>query len=58
MISIHISTKEATASQTAVRRGIKNTPDAETLQRMKLVAERCFEPLREWHGTPIVISSF
>jgi len=58
MISKHISTKEATASQTAVRRGIKNTPDDETLQRMKLVAERCFEPLREWYGKPIVISSF
>jgi hypothetical protein len=25
---------------------------------MKLVAEKCFEPLREWYGKPIRINSF
>jgi hypothetical protein len=25
---------------------------------MRLVARKCFEPLREWHGKPIGISSF
>ena len=25
---------------------------------MRLVAEKCFEPLREWYGKPIKINSF
>jgi len=25
---------------------------------MKLVAEKCFEPLREWYGKPIRVNSF
>ncbi len=48
MISKHITLHEATSSPTALRLNISNEPDAETLQRMKLVAEMCFEPLRNW----------
>lgn len=25
---------------------------------MKLVAEKCFEPIRKWYGRPITVSSF
>lgn len=57
-ISKHITLKEAISSPTAVRLGISNAPDKETLERMKKVAERCFEPLREWYGKPIRINSF
>ena len=57
-ISKHISYKEATFSNTAKARKIDNTPDADTLVRMKLVSEKCFEPLREWYGKPIKINSF
>lgn len=57
-ISKHISYKEATQSQTAARKGINNTPDTKQLIAMKNVAERCFEPVREWYGKPINISSF
>jgi hypothetical protein len=57
-ISPHISYAEATKSRTAVRRGLDNTPNADQLAAMKLVATACFEPLREWHGKPIGISSF
>ena len=58
LISKHITFEEATNSDTAVRNGINNTPDTATLERMKLVAEKCFEPLREWYGKPIRINSF
>jgi zinc D-Ala-D-Ala carboxypeptidase len=57
-ISKHISYKEATQSQTAVRKGINNEPDAYQLQNMQLLAEKIFEPLREHFGVPIAINSF
>ena len=57
-ISKHISFDEATKSITAIRRGIYNIPSAEVLSNMELVAEKCFEPLREWYGKPIRINSF
>jgi hypothetical protein len=58
MISKHITLKEGTHSETATRLKIDNTPSAEVLANMKLVAEKCFEPLREWYGKPITINSF
>ena len=57
-ISKHISYKEATQSQTAVRKGISNEPDAYQLQNMQVLAEKVFEPLREHFGVPIAINSF
>ena len=57
-ISKHISYKEATRSNTALRRGIDNIPDVEELENMKLIAEKVFEPLREHVGGPIKINSF
>ena len=57
-ISKHITFKEATFSATAKRLGIKNEPTPEHLKAMKLVAEKCFEPLREWYGKPLRINSF
>jgi len=57
-ISEHISWNEGKASQTAVRMGIDNTPDAETVARMKLTANNCFEPIRKHYGKPIIVSSF
>lgn len=57
-ISDHISWNEATKSQTATRRGIDNFPNEIQLSNMRLVANKCFEPLRNWHGKAIGISSF
>lgn len=57
-ISEHISYKEATFSNTALRYGIDNTPNADQLANMELVAKACFEPLRNWYGKPIHINSF
>jgi len=56
-ISEHISEKEAVKSITALRLGIDNTPDGDTVVNMKLLAEKVFEPLRQWVGGPIKINS-
>ena len=58
MISKHITFDEATKSPTAIRNGIKNEPNSVQLANMKLVAEKCFEPLRAWYGKPIKVNSF
>jgi hypothetical protein len=58
MISKHISEKEATKSVTALRLGLDNTPNGDSLSNMKLIAEKVFEPLREYVGGPIKINSF
>ena len=58
MISKHISDKEGVYSTTAIRRGLDNAPSQVELSNMKEVAERIFEPLREWVGGPIRINSF
>ena len=58
MISKHISDKEGVYSVTAIRRGIANIPNEEQLNNMKLLAEKVFQPLREWVGKPIKINSF
>ena len=58
MISEHVSYREGVFSVTATRLGVDNTPDDEQLANMELVAEKIFEPLREWVGGPIKINSF
>ena len=58
MISEHISYKEGAYSVTATRLGVDNTPNDKQLTNMELVAEKIFEPLREWVGGPIKVNSF
>ena len=58
MISKHVSYKEGVYSITATRRGINNDPNDEQLSNMELLAEKVFEPLREWVDGPIKINSF
>jgi D-alanyl-D-alanine dipeptidase len=57
-ISKHISLKEATYSATGEAKKIDNSPTEEHLASMKLLAEKVFEPVREWYGKPIKINSF
>jgi hypothetical protein len=57
-ISKHISYKEAVNSNYAKKHKIKNEPDDEQLENMKLIAKEVFEPLREWVGGPIKVNSF
>jgi hypothetical protein len=56
-ISKHLTLEELITSQTATRKGIDNTPSAQVISNLKLVAEKVFEPLREGLGKPIKISS-
>jgi hypothetical protein len=58
MISKHITIDEATFSAKAVANKISNVPNESQLEAMQLVAEKLFEPLREWYGKPIKINSF
>ena len=57
MVSKHITEREAYGSATATRLHIDNTPNAEQLAALQLLAEKVFEPLREWVGEPIKINS-
>jgi zinc D-Ala-D-Ala carboxypeptidase len=57
-ISNHITYDEATVSQTATRKGIKNIPNAQELARMKNVATKIFDKVRDHFDVPIKVSSF
>jgi hypothetical protein len=57
-LSKYITLAEATKSQTAVRRGIDNTPNEEQLENMKHVATNIFDKVREFVGGPLNASSF
>jgi len=56
-ISKHISYKEATHSNHAEKYDLSNKPKAEHIKNMELVAEKVFEPLREWSKAPIKVNS-
>ena len=56
-ISENISYKEAVRSETAKRLGISNKPKKEHIENMELIAEKIFQPLREWVDHPIRINS-
>ena len=57
-ISEHITLKEATKSELAIRRNLQNTPNEQQLENMRIVANEVFEPLRKFFNVPIGISSF
>lgn len=57
-ISKHISYTESVFSAKAKSAQIPNVPNETQLEAMQLVAEKLFEPLREWYGKPITINSF
>jgi len=57
-LSKYLSFEEATKSQTAVRKGIKNEPDEEQIEAMKYVAKEVFDKVREEIGGPLMASSF
>jgi len=49
---------EAIRSESAKRLGISNMPTPEHLENGKIVAEKIFEPIRNFVGSPVYISSF
>lgn len=56
-LSKNLDLIEVTSSLEAKRRGINNTPSAEHLANLKLLAEKVFQPIRDHFNVPIHISS-
>jgi hypothetical protein len=56
-LSKHLSLAEVIRSSSAKRLGISNMPTAEHIENFKLLAENVFEPVREWVGSAVYISS-
>ena len=48
---------ELTSSETAVRKGIDNTPTIEVINNLSLLCGNVLQPLRNWYAKPINITS-
>jgi len=57
-ISKNITYAEAIHSNTAKRKCIDNTPNPVQVENMRVLAEKIFQPLREWTNGPIKVNSF
>jgi len=57
MLSKNLSLREATKSVTALRLGIENTPSEQEINNLELVATEIFQPLRDYFGVPIAVTS-
>ena len=56
-LSKNLWLSEVTKSNTAVRRGIDNNPTDEHVEKLKYLAEKIFQPIREHFNCPIFVSS-
>ena len=56
-VSTYVTLKEVTLSQTAIRKGLDNTPSPQQLELIKSAAVNVFDKLREWVGGPVKINS-
>ena len=56
-LSENLTLAEAIKSNTAIRKGIDNSPTKEHLHNMELVALNIFEPIRDHFMTPLYVSS-
>jgi len=57
-ISNYVSYSEVVHSATAIKKDIDNTPSEEQLQRIILLANKLFDPLRVWCGGRVKIIVF
>jgi len=57
-ISNYITLEQACKSETAIRKGIDNVPNAEQLEAMKLLCEKVYDPLCKTIGRALPVSSF
>ena len=57
-LSLNFSLKELTASQTADRKGIDNTPTEEHIENLKLLCENILKPTRDEWGIISVSSGY
>ena len=56
-LSEHFTFEEMVFSQTAVRKGIDNTPDAKVIYSLTNLCEYILEPIRKGIGKPIKVTS-
>lgn len=57
ILTKNFALEELTASETANRLKINNTPPAEVQAKLRLLCEYILQPLREAYGKPIIVSS-
>ena len=53
----YFSIEELTKSNTAKSKGIDNTPTQDVKNNLQKLIEAILDPLREWYGKPIIVSS-
>lgn len=53
----YFSIEELTKSNTAKSKGIDNTPTQDIKNNLQKLIEAVLDPLREWYGKPIIVSS-
>lgn len=56
-LSQNLTLAEAVKSNTAKRRHIDNTPNEETIDNLKVTADKIFQPIRDHFKKPIYVSS-
>ena len=56
-LSKNLTLKEAIKSNTATRLGINNMPEQWEVDNLRAIAENVFQPIRDYFGVPIGVSS-
>jgi len=56
-LSKSFTLNELTKSQEATRLGIDNTPGEEQIQNLKILCENILQPIRDFYGMPVSVSS-
>ena len=56
-LSANFTLKELTRSDTAIRLGLDNTPNAEALENLKLLCEKVLQPVRNHFGKSVTVNS-
>jgi hypothetical protein len=56
-LSKNFTLNELTKSQEATRLGIDNIPNEEHIKNLKILCEKILQPIRDFYGMPVSISS-
>lgn len=56
-LSDHFSLAEMTRSQTAIRKGLDNTPPPAAIASLRSLCTNVLEPLRAHYGRPVLVTS-
>ena len=57
ILSKSFTLNELTKSQEATRLGIENIPNEEHIENLKILCENILQPLRDYYGMPVSVSS-